>query len=134
MLHKKSVFNALLKIKDNIQKLDSAFEETVRLLDCPNGNFNLNRTVDQLVKFDGKVIIQTMFVRGSFKGHKIDNTSKKEISAWLLLLKKINPSQVMIYTIARDTPLNTLEKVPLNELNAIADQVKKIGLEIQVSG
>jgi wyosine [tRNA(Phe)-imidazoG37] synthetase (radical SAM superfamily) len=134
MLHKKSVFNALLKIKDNIQKLDAAFEETIRLLDCPNGNFDLNKVVQQLENFNGKVIIQTMFVRGSFKGNIIDNTSEKEISAWLGLLTKINPSQVMIYTIARDTPINTLEKIPLQQLNSIAERVKNIGFDVQVSG
>jgi hypothetical protein len=41
MIHKKVVFQALLKVEDNIQKLDSAFEETVKLLDCPNKNFSL---------------------------------------------------------------------------------------------
>lgn len=134
MLHKKPVVNALLKIKDNIQKLDSAFEETVKLMDCPNGNFNLNKVVEQLVAFNGKVIIQTMFVRGSFKGKTIDNTTEKEISAWLDLIKKINPLQVMIYTIARDTPIETLEKVPIKDLNSIADRIKKLGIDIQVSG
>lgn len=134
MLNKKPVFDALLKIKDNIQKLDSAFEETIRLLDCPNGNFDLNKVVEQLMAFDGKVIIQTMFVRGSFKGTTIDNTTEKEISAWLKLLQKIKPSQVMIYTIARDTPLDTLEKVSLEDLNQIAKCVNSIGIEVQVSG
>lgn len=134
MLHKKPVFDALLKIKDNIQKLDSAFEETIKLLDCPNGNFNLNKVVDQLIAFKGKVIIQTMFIRGSFKGKQIDNTNENEISAWLELIKKINPSQVMIYTIARDTPIDTLEKVSLKELNTIANQIRHIGFDVQVSG
>jgi wyosine [tRNA(Phe)-imidazoG37] synthetase (radical SAM superfamily) len=134
MLHKKPVFEALLKIKDNIQKLDSAFEETVKLLDCPRGNFNLKKTVEQLISFNGKVIIQTMFVRGSFKGKKIDNTSEKELLAWLELLKKIKPLQVMIYTIARDTPINTLEKISLKELNSIANRVMQAGFDVQVSG
>ncbi|MCF6358085.1 MAG: hypothetical protein L3J54_09795, partial [Draconibacterium sp.] len=134
MLHKKSVFNALLKIKDNIQKLDSAFEETVRLLDVPNKNFSLNKVVKQLTDFKGKVIIQTMFISGSYKGNIIDNTSEKEISAWIELLRKIKPSQVMVYTIARDTPTNTLKKVSLEKLNSIADRVKNAGFDIQVSG
>lgn len=134
MIHRKSVFDALLKIKDNIQKLDSAFEETVKLLDCPKGNFSLEKTIELLIAFNGKVIIQTMFVRGSFKGNKIDNTTEKEIAAWLELLKKINPLQVMIYTIARDTPIETLEKVSLEELNSIAERVRKAGFEVQVSG
>ena len=134
MLHKKPVFNALLKIKDNIQKLDSAFEETVRLLDSPNKNFSLNKVVQQLADFNGKVIIQTMFVRGSYNGNKIDNTTEKEISEWLKLLQKIHPKQVMIYTIDRDTPINTLEKVSVEELNFIAKRVKNIGFDVQVSG
>ncbi len=134
MIHKKEVFRALLKVEDNIQKLDSAFEETVKLLDCPNKNFNLAKTVDQLTSFQGKVIIQTLFVRGSDKGRMIDNTNEMEISHWIELLKKIKPSQVMIYTIARDTPINTLEKVSVHDLNAIAFQVKNAGFDVQVSG
>lgn len=134
MLHKKPVFNALLKIKDNIQKLDSAFEKTIQLIDCPNSSFNLEKVIKQLEDFKGKVIIQTMFIRGNFKGDIIDNTTEKELTAWLKLLKKIKPSQVMIYTIARDTPLDSLEKIPLDELNTIADKIKNIGLEVQVSG
>jgi wyosine [tRNA(Phe)-imidazoG37] synthetase (radical SAM superfamily) len=133
MIHKKEVFQALMKIEDNIQKLDSAFEETLQLLDCPNKNFNLAKTVDQLTAFQGKVIIQTLFVRGSDKGRIIDNTNEMEISLWIELLKKIKPSQVMIYTIARDTPIDTLEKISLHELNAIAKQVKSAGFEAQVS-
>ena len=85
MNHKKQVFDALLKIKDNIQKLDSAFEETVKLIDCPKGNFSLDKTVEQLIAFKGKLIIQTMFIRGSFKDNKVDNTTEIEISAWLEL-------------------------------------------------
>ncbi len=134
MNHKPAVFNALLKVKDNIQKLDSAFEETVKLLDAPRGNFSLEKTVEQLVAFKGQLKIQTMFLRGSFKGQKVDNTTEKEIAAWLDLIKTINPNQVMIYTIARDTPIDTLEKVSLDELNAIANRVRKAGFDVQVSG
>lgn len=133
MLHKKDVFRALLKVEDNIQKLDSAYPETVELLDCPRGNFSLEKVVTQLKKFVGNVIIQTMFVRGSFKGNLIDNTSEKEVWAWLELLKIIQPSQVMIYTIARDTPIDTLEKIPLEKLNEIAGRVEKAGFKVQVS-
>lgn len=134
MIHRKPVFDALLKIKDNIQKLDSAIEETVRILDCPKGVFNLENTIEKLIAFNGKVIIQTMFLRGSFKGKSIDNTTEEEVSAWLEVLKKVNPLQVMIYTIARDTPVETLEKVPLSELNSIAERVREAGFDVQVSG
>lgn len=134
MIHKKEVYLALLKIEDNIQKLDSAFQETIQLLDCPNKNFSLEKTVEQLAAFGGKVIIQTLFVRGSYKGQTVDNTTENEISSWIELLKKIKPSQVMIYTIARDTPVDTLEKISLHDLNTIASKVRLSGFEVQVSG
>ncbi len=133
MLHKPDVFNALLKVEDNIQKLDSAFEKTIELLDCPRGNFNLQKVVEQLKSFNGKVTIQTLFVKGRFKDRPVDNSTEKEISAWLELLQKIQPEQVMIYTIARDTPLDTLEKIPAEKLDAIAELVKKAGFKVQVS-
>ena len=133
MIHKNEVFQALLKIEDNIQKLDSAFEETIKLLDCPNKNFSLTKTVDQLTDFNGKVIIQTLFVRGTYNEQIVDNTTEKEIEAWIELLKKIKPSQVMIYTIARDTPVDTLQKVSANDLNSIAIQVENAGFSVQVS-
>lgn len=133
MLHKPDVFDALLKVDDNIQKLDSAFEETIELLDCPRGTFNLQKVVDQLVRFNGKVAVQTLFVRGSFKGQNVDNTTERELEAWLRLLKKIMPEVVMIYTIARDTPVDTLEKVLPEELDLIAERVKNEGFNVQVS-
>lgn len=133
-IHQKRVFNALLKVDDNIQKLDSAFEETIQLLDRPRGRFRLWEVVDELCNFEGKVIIQTMFVKGTFNGQLVDNTTDDEIDAWLKLLQIIAPRQVMIYTIERDTPVDTLKKVTLKELEKIAGKVLAAGLDVQVSG
>lgn len=134
MLKNKSVFEALLRVEDNIQKLDSAFEDTIRLLDAPRGRFKLEEVVGQLCRFNGKVTIQTMFVKGSWKGQVVDNSTDREVDAWLKLVGKIGPGQVMIYTIARDTPAETLQKVSQEELEKIADKIRMAGFEVQVSG
>lgn len=134
MLHKPSVIRALLKVEDNIQKLDSGFEETIRKIDCPSSNFRLKDVVENLKLFNGKVILQTLFLHGTFKDEIIDNTTEVELSEWFKLVQEIRPSQVMIYTIDRDTPASGLEKVKLEELNRIADRVREIGFEVQVSG
>jgi wyosine [tRNA(Phe)-imidazoG37] synthetase (radical SAM superfamily) len=134
MLHKPSVIRALLKVEDNIQKLDSAFEETIRRIDCPASNFSLSKVVEKLISFQGKVIIQTLFLRGKHNGEIIDNTSEEELTEWMKLVSEIKPSQVMIYTIDRDTPASGLEKVPLEELRMIADRVHSMGFKVQVSG
>ena len=134
MLHKPAVVRALLKIEDNIQKLDSAFDETIRKIDCPASNYSLKDVVKNLKSFKGKVIIQTLFVKGIFKDQIIDNTTEVEISEWLKLIQEIKPSQVMIYTIDRDTPATGLEKVNLETLQSIGDRVRAIGCAVQVSG
>jgi len=134
MLHKPSVVRALLKIEDNILKLDSAFEETVKLIDCPVGHFDLAEVVENLKAFNGKLIIQTLFVRGNFNGQLIDNATEREVLAWLKLVEEIKPSQVMIYTIDRDTPAAGLEKVKLEELQQIASRVEALSIKVQVSG
>jgi wyosine [tRNA(Phe)-imidazoG37] synthetase (radical SAM superfamily) len=134
MLHKPSVVRALLKVEDNILKLDSAFEETVELIDCPVGHFNLSEVVANLKAFNGKLIIQTLFLRGNFNGQAIDNATEREVSAWLKLIHEIKPSQVMIYTIDRDTPAEGLEKVKIEELKQIASRVEALGIKVQVSG
>ncbi len=133
MLHKQSVCDALAKIEFNILKIDSAFQETCDFLNMPLGNYNVLKTVDKIMKFESDIVIQTMFVKGSYKGKYVDNTTDREIDAWLELIKKIKPSLLMIYTIARDTPVDELEKIDAAKLGEIADKVRHLGIEVQVS-
>jgi len=125
---------ALLKIDQNILKLDSAFNSTVKLLNNPQKNFSVEKLVENLNIFKGKLTIQTMFVRGNVNEKIVDNTTEKELLAWEQLIAEIKPQNVMIYTIARETPLETLNKVSLEELKNIASRIEKYGIEVQVSG
>jgi wyosine [tRNA(Phe)-imidazoG37] synthetase (radical SAM superfamily) len=132
---KPKVKKTLLKVDSNILKLDSAFDLTVRIHNQPKVNVKVDKLIRDLQKFRGELIVQTLFLRGSFKGNKIDNTTPEEINAWLKAISKIRPSEVMIYTISRDTPEGgQLKKVPLSELKRIAALVNKLGIETQVSG
>lgn len=130
-----AVKKALLKIDQNILKLDSAISSTICNNNQPNRAIDAEELIEQLAGFNGRVIIQTLFLRGSFKGKKIDNTTDAEVEAWINAIKKIRPSEVMIYTISRDTPEEgKLEKVPVKELNDLAALVEKLGISTQVSG
>jgi len=83
--------------------------------------------------FEGKFILQTMFVKGEYEGETVDNTTDKEYNAWLKLVKQVNPQMIMIYTIARDTPSPDLVKVSYEELKLISDKLEKEGFEVQIS-
>ncbi len=135
MLHKDRVVNALKKIDDNILKLDSGILETILLLNKPVGKFDLPKLIGQLKKFAGNLIIQTMFLKGSFNGQQFDNTTETEIAGWISLLKEIRPKMVTIYSVARDTPADNLIGIPLKQLQRIADRVKRdTAIPVQVSG
>ncbi len=134
MIDRKDVFDALNKVDNNILKLDSTDMDFICRVDRPQSkSFNIDDLIKNLKKFNGNLIIQTMFVRGEYEGKIIDNTHSDQIEAWLDALREINPGSVMIYTIERDTPTKGLEKVPLEELNRIAEKVREAGFDVSVS-
>jgi wyosine [tRNA(Phe)-imidazoG37] synthetase (radical SAM superfamily) len=133
MLHSSSVIEALGRVDQNILKLDSAIDSTVQLLNQPMMKFEVSTLVEQLKKFRGNLIIQTLFVRGKINDQVVDNTTPDEIAAWFKLIEEIRPKEVMIYTIARDTPVNELSKIPMHELKDIAAHIEQLGIPVQVS-
>ncbi|HBL34925.1 MAG TPA: radical SAM protein [Porphyromonadaceae bacterium] len=132
---KPAVFEALKKVDNPILKLDSAFDETVRLINRPvSRQYSVARQVELYKRFNGAFILQTMFLRGEFEGRKIDNTTREEVSAWLGLVREMKPREVMIYTIDRETPAKQLEKAPLEVLREIASLVEAMGIKTVVAG
>ncbi len=133
-IHSETIFRALNRVDNNILKLDSVHPDTVRLIDQPNDtHFDINKVVDNLTRFAGNVIVQTLFLRGWHNGKRVDNTTEEEIILWLEALQQITPRSVMVYTIDRKTPEESLEKVSREELEAIANRVHALGIETSVS-
>ena len=132
-IHREDVRRALMRVDNNILKLDSAFDATVQLMNKPQGKYTVQRTVELLKAFEGNLIIQTMFLRGEYLGQKVDNTTDEEVSAWLELVKEIAPKQVMVYSLDRDTPCQTIYKVEKEELREIAARVEALGIACSVA-
>lgn len=131
---KPDVFDALRKVDNNILKLDTVSEEFIRLVDRPGGNnFQLGAIIDKMREFGNDCIIQTMFLSGTYNGKDVDNCGDKYVLPWIEVVKSIDPSSVMIYTIARETPVNTLKPASKQQLDGIAEKVRGAGLECQVS-
>ncbi len=136
MLHKTEVFQTLHRVDETLMKLDAATDELIALIDQPViHDFTAHKLIEQLTHFDGNLTIQSMFLKGEHHGITIDNTREKEVDLWVEALKKIHPQKVMIYTLKRETPVKSLQKIPLELLEAIAEKVRKAGInEIVVSG
>ena len=127
------ISQALGRIDYNILKLDSVVQETIEVINQPVKKIDVDQLLSDLKKFDN-LMIQTLFLKGQFKDQPINNTTDDEVEKWLDALKTLNPKLVMIYTIQRDTPGEHIYPVKLSELHMIADKVKKIGLDVSVSG
>ena len=132
-IHREDVRRALRRVDNNILKLDSAFDDTVQLVNKPQGAYNVEHTVELMQLFEGEMILQTMFLRGEYDGKRVDNTRKEEVDAWLRLVERIAPRQVMVYSLDRDTPCKTLEKVSREELCEIAARVEALGIPCSVA-
>ncbi len=132
-IYNKKIFTALKKIDKNILKFDSAYKKTIEILNNPPKSFNIYQTIENLKKFNGQLIIQTLFIEGKHKGKIISNATDREIEAWLRLIKEIKPKEIMIYTIERDTPYPGLNKIPIEKLSEIAKKAEDLGFKIHIS-
>lgn len=148
MTHNAAVRDALMRVDNNIQKLDTVSEDYIRLIDRPGAGYSVERIIDNLCRFEGHVIVQTLFMGGALAlqwtgagldgqdeivAYDVDNTGDAYITPWLEALRRIRPQQVMIYTIARETPVEGLLKTPPAVLDAIAERVRAAGFDCSVS-
>lgn len=136
MLHRKDVHDALMLVDNNIQKLDTVDKTFIQSIDRPTGRYNVSEVIDNLKRFNGHVIIQTMFLKRSTTIDNlpaIDNTTDEFVNPWLQAVKEIQPQQVMIYTIDRETPDPTLAKATKEELDRICDRVLALGIPCSAS-
>ncbi len=128
------VHAALLKVDNNILKIDGAFDETIHLIDQPNDkNYSVRYIVDGMKSFKGQLIVQTMFVRGMHDGKVVDNTTPEEVSAWCDLMREIKPHQIMVYSLDRPTPEPNLVKVSKEEMAQFVAPLVAEGFNVSIA-
>ena len=139
MIHHQAVHDALMRVDNNIQKLDTVDSLYINKVDQPVLPYDVNQVIERLKAFQGHVIIQTMFMRGMLKEsgdrlqESVDNTSDTFVNPWLEAVKEIKPQQVMIYTIDRETPTQGLLKATHEQLDLIRDRVIAAGIPCSAS-
>ncbi|MCR4583622.1 MAG: radical SAM protein [Prevotella sp.] len=122
LLHRPEVHAALMKVDNNILKLDTVDADFINKVDRPGGEwYHVEEVIEGMRAFHGHAIVQTMFL----KAPGIDNTTDAYVNPWLDAVRTIAPSQVMIYTIDRETPDPTLQKATHEELDAIKTRVEQ---------
>ncbi|WP_298063565.1 radical SAM protein [uncultured Rikenella sp.] len=133
MIDREAVRTALLRVDRNILKFDSAIDATMRLINQPRNARTVAEIIELLQAFQGCLVVQTLFLRGDYGGHRIDNTTPEEVEAYVEAIRQIHPSEVMLYTIDRNTPADGLEKVPYEEMEAVATRIRALDMDIITS-
>jgi wyosine [tRNA(Phe)-imidazoG37] synthetase (radical SAM superfamily) len=133
MIHRPQVHDALMRVDNNILKLDTIDPLYINKVDSPVGTYDVGLIIDRMKAFNGHLIIQTMFMRGEYQGESVDNTSDSFVNPWLDALRAIKPQQVMVYTIDRETPAHGLLKATHEQLDAIRDRVIALGIACSAS-
>ncbi len=123
-----SVFQALCKVDNAILKLDAPTDEQVALVNRPAGNYHVSEVIRSMKRFNGAFVLQTMFLRGP------GWATEDWVGPWMEIVRKVNPREIMVYTIDRETPLAGLKKYTVEEMRALVQPLIDEGYIVQIKG
>lgn len=132
-IRREEVRNALYHFDNPILKLDTVDADYISKVDQPVGHYDIAEQLHWLEEMGNRIIIQTMFMEGEHEGKYVGNCAPIYVNPWLEAIRKINPRQVMIYTIDRETPSPLLQKASHDQLDSIAHQLQEMGIAVSVS-
>ena len=132
-IRRPEIREALMHFDNNILKLDTINPDYIYNVDQPQGHYDVAEQIECLTLFQGHCIIQTMLMKGEYKGHNLDNTTEEYVGPYLEALARIKPRAVMLYTLDRETPVSGLEKAEPAAMQSIAERIRQMGIEVSVS-
>ena len=130
------VFRALRKVDNPILKLDGPTDAAAALVNRPVGKYHVEDIVRDLERFEGQFVLQTMFLRRPSTGSGTDDgfASEEWVDAWMDIVRRLKPREVMVYTIDRETPMKGLKKYTVEEMRALVQPLIDEGFELQIKG
>ena len=130
MVHKPEVFNALRKVDNPTMKIDAPTNELIEKINHPLPGYDIQRVVEALKRFNGDFILQTMFL----KSKDFDSSSPEVLNGWMDIVRLLKPREIMVYTIARPTPEEGLQKFSVEEMHTLVKPLINEGFAVQIKG
>lgn len=124
------IAEALMRVDNPILKIDASSDELIGKINKPAGGYRLADVVRHLKAFDGRFVLQTMFL----KSPDFDTAAPEALAAWMDIVRELRPREVMVYTIDRETPDKSLEKYTVDEMRAFVQPLLDEGFKIQIRG
>ncbi|MBP5740664.1 MAG: radical SAM protein [Bacteroidales bacterium] len=125
-----SVFNALRKVDNPILKLDAPSDALVARINQPTGDYSVRQVVEDMKKFKGDFILQTIFLKSS----DFDSSSPEVVEGWMDIVRELRPREIMVYTIDRETPAKDLKKFTASQMRGLVQPLIDEGFVIQING
>ena len=125
---KEEVFQALRKVDNPVLKIDAPSDDLAALVNQPYAGYHVEDVVRNLERFGGNFVLQTMFLRGP--GWATEDWA----GPWMEIVRKVNPREIMVYTIDRETPLAGLKKYTVEEMRALVQPLINEGYIVQIKG
>ncbi len=128
--HIPAVFAALRKVDNPIMKIDAPSDALVARINHPAPGYNLARVVEALKGFEGDFVLQTMFLRSA----DFDTSSPEVLDGWMKIVRELRPREIMVYTIARPTPEQGLQKFTPEQMRSLVSPLIDEGFNISIRG
>lgn len=127
---REDVRNALMKVDNPILKLDAATDEFAEIINNPACDYSVEEIVADMKAFEGNFILQTMFL----KTKDFNTAAPENLGSWMDIVRELRPREIMVYTVARETPEAGLEKFSEQEMREAVMPLINEGFNIQIKG
>lgn len=128
--HIPEVFKALRKVDNPIMKIDAPTAELAARINNPAPGYDPLKVADALRGFGGDFVLQTMFLKSS----DFDSSSPEVLDGWMQIVRDLRPREIMVYTIARPTPQQGLEKFSEEQMRQLVKPLLDEGFNISIRG
>lgn len=129
-VHIPAIFEALRKVDNPIMKIDAPTAELAARINRPAPGYNPLLVAEALKQFKGDFVLQTMFL----KSNDFDSSSPEVLDGWMEIVRELHPREIMVYTIARPTPQEGLEKFSEDEMRKLVKPLLDEGFNISIKG
>lgn len=129
-LGKPEVFEALQKVDNPIMKLDAVSLAAAEKINRPFKGYDPADVIENLVKFQGDFILQTMFL----KCKDFDSSSPALLRSWMDVVRFLHPREIMVYTVDRPVPMEGIEKYSEEQMLSLVRPLIDEGFNIQIKG
>lgn len=129
-VHIEGIATALKKVDNPILKIDAPTDALVEHINKPAPGYSVERVIKALEGFDGDFLLQTMFL----KSKDFDSSSPEVLEGWMDIVRKLRPREIMVYTIARPTPEEGLQKFTPEQMEELVKPLLEEGFQISIRG